>query len=138
MKPEWLCRDLFISSHYYTLCTSEKLFKKALRDFRLPKSKWPEFVLNWHSNATAHYLEHREAKKAAVIVCIRDFEDRDDVEVIGLLAHEAVHIWQQIKRTYGEHTPGDECEAYAIQTLVMNLVAEFSRQTGRMKKGKNK
>lgn len=129
MKLNWLNRDLVISPYCFTLCTSEKLFAKALKHLRIPKKDRPEFVLNWHSNGTAHYFENRANQTKSAVVCIRGFEGRSPVEIVGLLAHEAVHIWQEIRDTLGEHAPSREFEAYSIQNIVQQLYAEFLRQT---------
>ena len=129
MKLKWLNRDLVISSHYFTLCTTEKLFKAALKHLNIKRSDRPEFVLNWHSDATAHYFDNKSARTKSCVVCVRNFEDKSAAEVFGLLTHEAVHIWQEIKYAYGEHAPGREFEAYSIQNIAQRLFAEFERQT---------
>ena len=128
-KLKWLDRTLIVSSHCITLCTTEKGFSKALKHLRIPKKDRPTFVCNWHSDATAHYFENHEHHTKAVVVCLRNFEDKSVEQQVGLLAHEAVHIWQQVKADYGEATPSPEFEAYSIQSLVQLLFAEFRRQT---------
>ena len=129
MDIKWLDRSLFISSHFFTLCTNEKLFKKALKHLHIPKSQRPEFVNNWHSNGTAHYFENQRDKTMTCVVCICGFEGKSTASIVGLLAHEATHIWQQIRDAYGEKSPSAELEAYAIQNLTQELFAEFERQT---------
>ena len=52
------------------------------------------------------------------------------MEVAGLLIHEAVHVWQGYARDLGEDNPGDEQEAYAIQSIAQELLAEFARRMG--------
>ncbi len=61
-------------------------------------------------------------------MCVRAWEGRDPVEVAGLLVHEAVHVWQAYAQSIGERTPGEEQEAYAIQGIAQELMAEFARQ----------
>ena len=129
MKPNWLSRELLVAPVYFTLCINEKQFAKTLKHLGIKKEESPDFVLNWHSDATAHYFENAKTKQVSCVVCLRNFEGRDKVEIIGLLTHEAVHIWQQIKLYLGEKEPSAEFEAYSIQHLVMQLVSEFERQT---------
>ena len=129
MKLNWLNRELFLSSHYYTLCTNKKLYRKALKHLRIPKKDRPPFVSNWHSNGTAHHFESRKDMAKTTVICIRDFEGRDEATIVGLLAHEAMHLWQEIRETLGERDPSSELEAYAIQNLTQRLYSEFLRQT---------
>ena len=61
-------------------------------------------------------------------MCLEDWRGRHPVEVAGLLVHEAVHIWQQYADRIGEDEPGREQEAYAIQAISHELMAEFARR----------
>lgn len=128
IKLEWLDRSLFTCSHYYTLCTSEKYYKKALKHLNIAKADRPPFLSNWHSNATAHFFEHREDKKKSCIVCIGNVEGRTLVQVHAMLVHEAVHLWQETRNDYGEKEPSAELEAYAIQSISQRLMEEYERQ----------
>lgn len=127
-KLRWLDRSLVISSHYLTLCTTEKGYRKALKHLNIPKASRPPFVINDHSDASAHFFDNADGKRAA-IVCIRDFENKDPEAVQALIVHEAVHVWQKIRESYGERSPSSEFEAYSIQALTLNLLTEFNRQT---------
>lgn len=132
MKSKWLDRSLFISSHYFTLCTTEKQYQKILKHLGMPKSERPPFLLNWHADATAHYFENQSAGKKSVVVCLGSTEGKDLIQVYALLVHEAVHIWQQVKADYGETSPSPELEAYAIQNLSQALMFEYQRQTNKL------
>ncbi|KCY47724.1 hypothetical protein J715_3367 [Acinetobacter baumannii 1571545] len=39
----------------------------------------------------------------------------------GLLLHEAVHVWQKVKKLMGEKEPSSEFEAYSIQSIAQDL-----------------
>lgn len=129
MKSNWLDRTLFVNSSHYTLCTTEKQFRRALKHFRVPKKEQPPFVSDAFSNATTHFFENVPNQKKASIVCISDCSDRTSAQIAGLLCHEAVHIWQQTRTDLGETEPSAELEAYAIQNLTQSLIEEFERQT---------
>lgn len=58
------------------------------------------------------------------IVQIKE-SDRSLIETYGLLLHEAVHIWQRIKRLMGEYEPSKEFEAYSIQAIAQDLFAMY-------------
>lgn len=124
MKTRWLDRRIAAPGPYLALCLSEAEFRSALKHLRAStESAW---VRNAHSHATAHTFEG--PRGLTVIVCIRDWQGREPVEVAGLLIHEAVHIWQQYADHIGERRPGDEQEAYGIQAIAQELLAEFARR----------
>lgn len=50
--------------------------------------------------------------------------------LIGLLAHEALHVWHYTKRWMDEKEPGDEIEAYTLQHIVSGLVHAFHAAHG--------
>lgn len=126
MKPKWLERSL-ITGPYYTLCLSEEAFRAELK--RLGVTKPVAFILNDHSDATAHYLTADNGNRCC-IVCLRGMEKHTGIEIAGLLVHEATHIWQDWCEQVGEQTPGIETEAYAIQWISQQLMWEYARQTG--------
>lgn len=83
-----------------------------------------------HADATAHYFEAPEGRGLTVIVCLQDAAGRNPIEVAGLLVHEAVHAWQRYAEWIGEEEPGNEQEAYAVQAIAQELMAEFARRVG--------
>lgn len=123
-KTQWLDRRISAPGPFLTLCLSEEQFKAAIKHMRIPVA--PPFVNTPHSQATAHFFDG--PRGLAAVVCLRDFEGRDPVEVAGLLIHEAVHVWQEYAAYIGEKAPGVEQEAYAIQSIAQELMAEFARQ----------
>ena len=129
MKSRWLDRTLFVNSSHYTLCTTEKQFHRALKQFRVTKQDWPPFVGDSFANATTHFFENVPNQKKASIVCVANYADKTPAQIAGLLCHEAVHIWQQTRTDLGETSPSPELEAYAIQNLTQSLIEEFERQT---------
>lgn len=122
-KTRWLDRRIAAPGPFLTLCLSEAQFKAAIKHMRIPAE--PPFVNTPHSHATAHFFDAPGG--LAAVVCLRDFEGRDPVEVAGLLIHEAVHVWQEYADHIGEKEPGVEQEAYAI-SIAQELMAEFARR----------
>lgn len=59
---------------------------------------------------------------------------RSDEQIIGLLAHEAMHVWRYLCEAIGEDHPSPEFEAYTVQHLVQSLVAAY-RDSGRGLRG---
>ena len=61
-------------------------------------------------------------------MCLRVEKDTSDPQVVGLIAHEATHVWQQYADHIGESFPGREQEAYAIQWVTQTLYEEYLRR----------
>ena len=120
-KIEWLDRCLFVSPVYYCLCKTEKEFKKVQKHLKIPKNKRTDFLLNG-SNTTAHFFT--KDNDSSAVVCI-DGEGYSRSQVSALLAHEAVHIFQEVKYIVGEDNPSKEFEAYAIQAISQRLFESY-------------
>lgn len=121
----WLERGLVRSPLHLSLCTTERQFHRQLRHIGIERADWPPFV-SVHANATAHFF-HPEGK-AIAIVCMPPAPGRDQLEVVGLIVHEAVHVWQEVLEHIGEHRPSAEFEAYSVQSLAQVLLGEYRRQ----------
>lgn len=92
----------------------------------LSSDEVPDWV-SPNASATMHTLPNHEGTMACV-VCIRDWKGKDPCAVAALLVHEAVHVWQAYCRDIGERDPGSEQEAYGIQYIAQELLAEFARR----------
>lgn len=124
MTVKWLDRRISAPGPYLCLCLSEAEYKKALNDLDAePSSSW---IKTPHADATTHHVWSN--KGLAVVVCLNNYIGRNPIEVAGLLIHESVHAWQEWCDYYGETNPGREQEAYAIQSLSQELMAEFARR----------
>lgn len=119
----WLNRALVVAP-CLTLCLSEREYLKVLREFKQePNGPW---VMDG-ADATMHTLE-RKGKDDVCIVCLRAPAGIDPVSVAGLLVHEAVHIWQKVRRGINEHDPSPEFEAYSVQSIAQQLMWEYARR----------
>jgi hypothetical protein len=101
-----------------------------LKHLKIPKEDWTPFVSNWHSSATTHFYESKKDNTISAIICIQHWKDKTGIQIAALLVHEAVHLWQETLKNYGEHDPSQEYEAYAIQNLSQNLMESFVKQRG--------
>lgn len=119
----WLDRRIAAPGPFLALCLTEDQLRQACSDLNVIA---PTFIRNGWSHATTHVFEARAG--LACIVCMRGHDEHSSVEVAGLLVHEAVHIWQQYADRIGEHSPGTEQEAYAIQSIAQELMTAFAQQ----------
>lgn len=124
MKTRWLDRRIAAPGPYLALCLSEPEFKAAIKHLKISQDH--EWIKTPHSQATAHYFTAPSG--LTCIVCMRDWQGRNPIEVAGLLVHEAVHVWKTYADHIGEQHPGSEQEAYAIQAIAQELMAEFARR----------
>ncbi len=125
MKTRWLDRRIAWPGPYLALCLSDDEFRAAIAHLKSPEvPRW----INRGADATAHFFDNPDGKTVAVVCLAESRKRREPVEVAGMLVHEAVHVWQAYCREIGERNPGDEQEAYAIQSIAQELMAEFARR----------
>ena len=110
----------------YSICLGKKQFAKAMDKMNRPAEDRMPFVSNG-KDATSHFLETTDGLYC--VVCIGDVSGRSSVEIIGLICHECVHVWQAIREWMGERAPGEEIEAYSIQSIFVNLMSEWNRKS---------
>ena len=127
MKPTWLDRRVAAPGPYLTLVTSQDEFDAVLRHCKMPLGT--PYLSSARADATAHFFDNQRGDSVAV-VALGDTTGRSGVEIAGLLVHEAVHIWQTHRESIGETHPGREQEAYAVQCIAQELMAEYARRLG--------
>jgi hypothetical protein len=108
---------------FVALVTSEDMLADELR--RLKFRENIPFLRSEAADATTHFLVNRGNTTA--LVCLGNTEGRTKAEVIGLLAHEAVHIMQDYFESIGESTPSKEVQAYAVQHYTQLLFHEWEK-----------
>lgn len=121
----WLDRRIAAPGPLVTLCLSADEFQVVRKHVRAPDAN--PWIKTPQADATAHYFESDELG-LCVAVCLSNLQNRSSIEIAGLLVHEAVHVWQEYAAYIGEVQPGAEQEAYAIQSIAQELMAEFARR----------
>lgn len=122
---KWLDRQMGVRGHNLCLCLCEQDYEAVMTNLKI--CRYDTWILNDRSDATCHFLS--VLNDIFVVVCLRVRKHITLPQVVGLLVHEAVHIWQEWCEYYGERIPGQEQEAYAIQSISQNLLEEYMRQT---------
>lgn len=111
-KPKWFTSPF---QHLrYTLIRDENHCKKIDVDFNLismPKG----------ANATTNFICNEDDSDLRIIVYI-PCSDVPMLSKQGLVIHESVHIWQEIKTMMREKDPSVEFEAYSIQRISQDLL----------------
>lgn len=122
--------SLFHSPVEIALVTSAKDFDAMLRRMKV-KERPPH--LGPGALASTHVFVNDGGGLARMVVSVGPMPKGD---LVPVLAHEAVHVWQEIKEFIGEEKPSHEFEAYAVQNLIYYLRSEYLRQTRRGRKAK--
>lgn len=95
---------------------SEDEYRKEMK--RLGVKDAPPFA---ELSAATH--TYSKGDSLTIIVCYRESEDRTPAQVASLIAHEAVHVWQQIMKHIGCSNAGQEIEAYGIQYITQCILS---------------
>lgn len=125
----WLERNTLVLPHLL-LCGTEADYKKAVKHCNVHQ---PGEWLRENFNGCTHTLESKG--KITCIVCI-NFEDAAKHpihEVLGIIAHEGMHVYQSFIESIGERNPSREFEAYSVQMIIQRLFESYLIQTKRKK-----
>lgn len=85
------------------------------REMRRLKIKEPVRALNERAAATTHFLFNHDTSMA-IVVMPRATRGKSKEQYAALLAHEAVHVAQEMRERLGDL--GHEGEAYLVQQIV--------------------
>lgn len=125
---KWCDRNLFQSPVYYGLCLSESSFKKELKRLSIKAKYRPEYILEG-SHACTHFFENSAEHHTCAIICIQTNKKYNLSEYVGLLTHECIHVWQEIRKNINEKKPSSEFEAYAVQFLTQEIIQAFLKSS---------
>lgn len=111
---------------YVGFTMSREAFAKEMKRLSCPDV---DFV-NPGATATMHTFV-----KDGTATCIIAFDKqkgRSPEQEAGLIAHEAIHVAQELWERIGEHHPGREAEAYLVQQIVQCCLQEVwaTKQNG--------
>jgi len=107
---------------FYGFCPNKKSWDKHMKFLGLENEPYPE--------TNGHMIELSEDKKTVCIATVGDVGSRSRAEIIGVIVHEAVHVWQSVQEHIGETSPGREMEACAIQAITQHLIEAFEVTRG--------
>lgn len=121
---KWLDRRVAKPGPYLTLCLTAQEMNHAAKGL----TQWPLTFPEW--GASAQMFTKDGTNDMCVIVSLAEDSQKNNsaIEIAGMLVHEAVHVWQFYAKKMGESQPGDEQEAYAVQAISQELMAEYARR----------
>lgn len=130
MKPKYLRRELHRLDGSLVLFTSKRAMELEMQRLRIDPRKWAPFPANpGNANTTAY----NKNGTTVYVVCV-NVEPKDPLGMVGLMVHEAVHVFQLHCEAISEHKPSDEFMAYGIQYIAHDLIEDLGRQFFRRKK----
>jgi len=124
VKYKWLHRRVAKLGPFLTLCLSKEEQDHVTKKLLSRSLDFPVDGAHCHTfgNITTNEL-------CAVVSVSKASQERcNSIELVGLLIHEAVHVWQRYAEDMGETSPGTEQEAYAIQGISQELLDEYARR----------
>lgn len=121
MKHKFVWFDAGWFPYTYAFCPSEKAWKFATSKMRMGPQRYPT-----GAGCTSLFVRKDTGEPTAVVTV----QDCAPQQTIVLLAHEAMHVWRDIRRQLGERKPSSEIEAYAIQNILSNLMKAYTATRG--------
>lgn len=101
---------------------------EAMGEIEMESHYADDVIKQWHNSvARTHIWENHEWVN--IVVRYDRHREGNILQKHAVLAHEAMHIVQEIFRHVGEEAPGDEVQAYFLQEVCYNLFLEFQEQT---------
>ncbi|CAD7023175.1 hypothetical protein REJC140_00118 [Pseudorhizobium endolithicum] len=108
---------------------SQAAWDKEMKRVRMPEP-WPGKA---HCGGYTHLAVNDTTGEAIIYVIVFEASERNALEVISTIVHEAVHVWQFLCRHIGEDSPGIEMEAYGIQMITEGLINAYTSTQGKGK-----
>jgi hypothetical protein len=105
-------------SVYYGFCPDKKSWKQTMKYLAAEDEPYPTTA------GRATFITSEKLKQKCCVVTIEE-NDRCLEEVIGLIVHEALHVWQKIAEDLGELEPSHEFEAYSVQQITQDLLQAY-------------
>lgn len=101
---------------FYGFCPSEAAWKREMKRMKVKAEPYPD--------SDARCTTFKKDGKTCVIVSLGENAEvgHSRVEVAGLLCHEAVHVWQEVREAMNDPgQPSVEFEAYSMQAIFQSL-----------------
>lgn len=119
-KMIW-CETTQPFTHHFGFCPSEKAWNALAKASKRNLGRYPDAA------AMTTLFQDAVVKTRTCIVTVSERAPR---ETVNLLVHEAMHVWRDMREGIGEAHPSSEFEAYAMQSIVDELLRAYERSRG--------
>lgn len=103
-------------------CPSKKAWDAAMKEFKIEEP--PEYPV---SSGCTQYVCNDKTGEAAILVVLNGDDKQPLLNIIGLMVHEATHVFDFICEFINEDEPSREFKAYSIQMITMELLEAWRR-----------
>lgn len=115
--------------HCYGFCPDEHAWKREMRRLNITDAPYPT------TSGSCTTFDKTTSNDACSIVTINESK-RPKLQVVGLLVHEAMHVWRHVRESMGEREPSLEFEAYAMQAISQCLIDAYEKTRGGLLRAK--
>lgn len=127
-KVNWLDNGMRLIPSFALVFNEDEYFA-VFRDINSKYRHPYEFNKPENASGWVRYLRNSNDDVICLVCLCEDFMKYTLAELCGLMAHEAVHIFQELCAVRGEKEPSKEFQAYTIQHITQQLIQElFSRK----------
>ncbi len=106
---------------YYGFCPDEACWVKEMQRLNVNEDcPYPD------SPGRCTIFEYRGDLTCIVTICDEAI-DFEPAQVAGIIAHEAMHVWQRMMKHIGEKKPSVEFGAYSYQAIYQNLLDAYAQ-----------
>ena len=111
---------------YYGFCPSESAWKREMHRLGVDEP-YPTTA-----GRCTLFENSKSANECVLVTIAAASTKRKKIEIVGLIVHEAMHVWRFIRERIGEREPSLEFEAYAMQAIAQNLIVAYEQTRGRL------
>ena len=104
---------------YYTYVPNKKKWEKVLKEYSLGDIPFPETA------ARCTTFTNEVTGETLCLVTVNRKKCKTLLEITGVLAHEAYHVFYSNIEAMGEESPSEEFSAYSIQFIYQNLFERY-------------
>jgi len=110
---------------YFGFCPNERAWKREMEKMGCVGEPYP-------TGTAGRCTTFAKDSKVCLIVTIEDGAEKrhSQIEVLGLMVHEATHVWQAVRDEMEEKAPSIEFEAYSMQAIFQSLWHAWTKTRG--------
>jgi hypothetical protein len=115
--------------HSYGFCPDEAAWRKEVRRLGVPDLTYPT------ADAMCTHMDRNGEEHSSLSLVTVGHVKRPARIIVGLIVHESMHVWRQVRETIGESEPSSEFEAYSIQSIALQLISAYEKTRGKLCRG---
>lgn len=128
MEAKYCERRPLISEVFFAFVPSKDAWERELSRLGVDPHPYPTTA------GHCTYFQSKEGQKICLVTIGEHCDEYKQPEGIpGLIAHEAMHVWREIRKDIGERKPSAEFEAYYLQHIFIELYSAYLETRGKKK-----